>query len=266
MMATRPIFLLTDFGAGSYYPGVMKAVILGRNPGLRVEDLGHGVHPGAVLEGAFILAASWPYLPLDAVVVTVVDPGVGTSRRILAARIEGRTALAPDNGVLTGVLERPSDAAIFAVGRPDLELPERSATFHGRDIFAPIAARLALGLREDELGPRVEDAVRLADWAPTAGPALIRGRIIHVDTFGNLVSNIRRSQIDRAGGRGIVRVGGTELRGLALTYATVASGALLAYIGSSGHLEIAVRDGRADQHLGIGIGAEVAFEVVEKTG
>lgn len=262
MLESRPVFLLTDFGAGSHYPGIMRAVVLGTggggDGGLRVEDLSHGVRAGDVLDGAFVLDAAWDYLPPDAVVAAVVDPGVGSPRRALALTLGARNVVAPDNGLVTGLLAR-GGARIHEIRRPDLELPGRSHTFHGRDVFAPVAAHVARGVPADTLGPSVTDAFRLAGWDPEDSKDGITGRVIHVDTFGNIVTNVRRAYVERLGGHGVIEVRGARIAKVVRTYADVPHGALLGYIGSSDRLEIAVRDGRADVRLGLACGDSVVF-------
>jgi S-adenosylmethionine hydrolase len=262
MSVPRPVFLLTDFGIGGYYAGVMRGVIAARAPGCAIHDLSHGIRPGHCREAAYVLEAALPFLPADAVVVVVVDPGVGSPRRILGLRLRERSLLAPDNGILTPFFEDPQ-AVLHQVDREDLSLPERSRTFHGRDVFAPVAASLATGLREEELGVRVADPFRLEIAAAREEPPGLRGEIVYVDPFGNLVSNIDRATLQSWRGDRRVRVSvkGAIVGPVVGTYADVAVGQLLAYVGSTGHLEVAVRDGRADTALGAGVGATIDVEV-----
>ncbi len=253
-MSRRPVFLLTDFGPESVYPGIVKAVVLAIEPGATVVDLGHGVRPFDVRDGAWHVRAAWEHLPLEAVLVAVVDPGVGGARRAIAVRAQGRTALAPDNGLLTPVLLAEPRPEVFEIRRPDLERRDRSATFHGRDVFAPIAAHLAAGLREEDLGPRIPDAIAAAGWEPAVSPGRVLGRVAHVDAFGNLVTDIERRHLATVAGSILISAGGVTIDRLSRTYGDVPAGTLLAYFGSAGTLEIAIREGFADERLGLGAG------------
>ncbi|MFP3983577.1 MAG: S-adenosyl-l-methionine hydroxide adenosyltransferase family protein [Desulfurivibrionaceae bacterium] len=171
------ITLTTDFGLSDEYVGVMKGVILSRCPQARIVDLSHGIRPQDVRGAAYTIEASFPYFPEGTIHVVVVDPGVGSSREIIALQTGGHTFLAPDNGVLSLVLPRADK--IFKVTAGDLFLPRQGDTFHGRDIFAPLAAHLACGLSPDRLGPRLEESGILSTWpyprfpvlkAPSAAP------------------------------------------------------------------------------------------------
>lgn len=268
-MISSMISLLTDFGTRDVYAGVLHAVIAGIAPSVRVVDLTHDVAPQDVVEAAFLLDAAAPWFPTGTVHVCVVDPGVGSERRILCARTPAATFLAPDNGLLTRVLERAPGARLNAVVERTYFLPEVSSTFHGRDVFAPVAARLALGLDPAALGPEVHDPVRLSlpPERPLA-PGSTAGEVVHVDRYGNLVTNLR------AGPHGsavrAARVGGVEVAGpVRRSYAEQdprAGGGLLLITGSTGLLEVAVRDGSARARLGAGRGAPVEVEVEVNTG
>jgi len=264
MSAPRPIFLLTDFGPGGYYQGVMRGVIAGIAPESAVHDLTHGVTPGDVNEAAFILEASLDHLPADVVAVVVVDPGVGGDRRILAARFGDRLVLAPDNGVLTRVLSRSDLAEVRRLSNERLRLEKVSATFHGRDVFAPAAAHLARGFPFREAGPEVGDPVRVGREAPGAGsdtgeqPVLV-AQVIHVDPFGNLVTDVTRDEWIRRVGSPAFRIqaGPVTLTRLMRTFSDVRSGEPLAYMGSTENLELAIRDGNAAAAWGMGTGDEI---------
>lgn len=251
------VTLLTDFGTVDGYAAAMAGVVASRAPGAVVEHASHDIPPGDILAAALGLFRYAVLYPEGTVHVVVVDPGVGTVRRPLAARIDGRFFVAPDNGVLTLVLQAAESVEIVAVAEPGI-LRNASATFHGRDIFAPTAARLAEGAELDGLGPAVLDPVILAIPQPQRTETGARGEILAVDRFGNLITNIPAEWLEsttEAATR--VTVAGQAAAPLRTTYGDVAPGELLALIGSLGFLEISVRDGSAAARLGVGRGAEV---------
>ena len=271
--AGRPIVFTTDFGLSDPYAGVMKGVVLGINPRATMVDLTHQIQPQNVRQAAFVLGTSYRFFPAEAIHVVVVDPGVGTGRRaVLLATPAGRF-LAPDNGVLSHVLgdylddppERPGRVDVpFALAAYNLTssrywLHSVSQTFHGRDIFAPAAAHLSLGVRPGELGEPVSDLV----WLPAPRPAYeghrIQGEVVNVDHFGNLVSNVPSGAL--AGDGGIeVTIKGRRIAGLSRTYQEgeqTLEGGLAALVGSHGYLEIAVRNGSAALALGADVGEPV---------
>ncbi|MBI4506082.1 MAG: SAM-dependent chlorinase/fluorinase [Chloroflexi bacterium] len=247
--------LLTDFGLRDHYVGVMKGVILARAPHVRIVDLCHEVAPHDIHGAALLLAASYRSFPLSTVHVVVVDPGVGSARRPRAVEAPAGRFVGPDKGVFGYVLDEQPAARCVELRERRFWLPEVSQTFHGRDVFAPVAAALAVGLPLDALGPPVADPLRLASPAvevlPDGGR---RGVAIYVDRFGNLVTNIRPA--DLAPGPLLVEVGGQTISGLSPHYAVAAP--LIALVGSLGRLEIAVPQGSAATTLGIGVGAPVA--------
>ena len=244
------VTLLTDFGDGSGYPAQMKGVLLSAAPDARIVDLSHGVPAFDVLAGALLLESCVPWFPADAIHVAVVDPGVGTSRRALVVvDAEGRRLLGPDNGLLTPFLGPGARAhALDASGvLPDL----RSATFHGRDLFAPAAAWLARGGDPSGLGPAVADPVRLRWPEASVSEGEAEGEVLAADGFGNLVTSIRERDIAAAGDgpvRGVF-VAGRPVRWVR-TFGEGAPGELLAMFGSGGRVEIAVREGNASAGLG----------------
>lgn len=207
----RPIFLVTDFGARDSYVGQMKAIIAGIAPGARVFDLTHEIEPFSVEEGAWTLDITLDALPLNAIVVAVVDPGVGTTRRPILVEAEGRGFLGPDNGLLSvalpaeirdeleGATEVEGIGAILAVrelSSPQYRRPNVSATFHGRDIFAPAAAHLAAGLDSRLLGPPTNQMIAIPTFSGRPGQfGELHGHIIHIDRFGNLITTIRAAQL-----------------------------------------------------------------------
>lgn len=237
------IALLSDFGGSDPYVGVMKGVIATLAPGVPMVDITHGVPPQEVRVGALFLDASWRFFPLGTVFLCVVDPGVGTQRRPVVVSAGGALFVGPDNG-LFGLLPEPHFRQITA----DWGLPQRSATFHGRDLFAPVAARLAMGARFEDVGPTVSDPVALALPEPVRGV----GEVVYVDHFGNAITNLP------AQSAGSVTVRGRRFP-VVTTYADVPIGAAMALTGSAGRLEIAVRQGSAAEIVGIGVGTPVAW-------
>jgi S-adenosyl-L-methionine hydrolase (adenosine-forming) len=244
------IGLLTDFGQQDHYVGVMKAVIAGIAPDARLIDVSHAVPPQSILAGQRLLRASVPYFPAGSIFLAVVDPGVGSARRPMALRSAGHTFVGPDNGLFTPWL--PGDQAV-ELAAPGYRLAHTSATFHGRDVFAPATAHLAAGVPLDRLGPPLPEPVRLESPTPARGEdGTISGEVVYVDVFGNLITNIAGVS------GGAVLIAGRELPPRR-TYAEAAPGELLALTGSEGELEIAVRDGSAAALLGAGAGQPVAW-------
>lgn len=248
--------LLTDWGLRDYYVGAVRGTLLRLAPETTLVDITHDVAAGDVEAAAFVLAAASPAFPRGTVHLAVVDPGVGSSRRILVAEAERQTYVAPDNGLLTPLL---GAAVVRAVERQDLYLPTVGHTFHGRDRFAPVAASLLRGERAAALGPAVDDALRLAMESPTRAPGHLRGTVIHVDRFGNLVTNIPscwlQGKVRRA------RVGGLEARRWASYYAELPPGEPGLLPGSLGTIELALRDANLARTAGVGRGERVSVEV-----
>jgi len=241
----NPVVLITDFGLADGYVGVLHAVLVASAPGVERIDLTHGVPPGDVWTGSFYLRCAGPHLPATAVVLAIVDPGVGTGRRAVAARIGDRWLVAPDNGLATA-LGTPASAVELdptAMGLADL-----SATFHGRDLFAPAAARLARSEPPEVLG----NPVAPADLHPCPLPepvvqaATISGVILHVDGFGNLVTNIPAERV-AAGAE--LRAGWRRIAERVSTYGNAPAGEPVLLEGSSGLLEIAIAGGSAAKLL-----------------
>ncbi len=255
-MSRRCITLLTDFGTTDPYVAAMKGVALSVNPEVRLVDITHEVTPHDVTQAAYVLASTFRCFPQGTVHVAVVDPGVGSERRILGAELEGHVFLAPDNGLLSLVWGETGPSRLVSVTNTAYFRHPVSMTFHGRDVFAPVAAHLTLGVDLGEMGKPVDDPVRLEMARMRTGENLIEGKIVHVDRFGNLVTNIPRSEVRRlaAGEPGALRVevGDAEIRGLSRTYAEAAVGELLALFGSTDMLEISANCGSAADLLGIG--------------
>jgi S-adenosylmethionine hydrolase len=250
-MARSVIALLTDFGTQDHYVGVMKGVIAGIAPDVSLIDITHNVPPQSVLCGQLELKASVRYFPAGTIFLAVIDPGVGTARRPMALRSAGYTFVGPDNGLFTPWL--PGGEAV-ELANPSYRLRRVSHTFHGRDVFAPAAAHLSLGLALERLGPALSDPIRLEPPAAQALPdGTIVGEVVYVDHFGNLVTNIHPA------GEGVAHAQGHALP-LRRSYGSVQPGDLLALTGSEGALEIAVRDGSAAARLGAGAGLAVHWK------
>ncbi|MCL4395676.1 MAG: SAM-dependent chlorinase/fluorinase [Chloroflexi bacterium] len=265
----RIVTLTTDFGLRDGYVAAMKGVILSINPNATIVDITHDIAPQSVQQGAFVLAAAAKYFPSRTIHVVVVDPGVGSARRPIAIQTGESTFVAPDNGVLGAVVSEMSTASegggVRAVhlDKPEYWLPRVSNTFHGRDIFAPCAAHLSLGVPIESLGDPVQDWIQLAtEDAPQRVQDVIEGSVIHVDRFGNAVTNVGEELLqglDRA--QIVVEARGARVHGIQSTYAAVDRGQMLALIGSNGHLELAVRDGNVAARLGLIVGDTVRVTV-----
>ena len=253
------ITLTTDFGAGSPYVACMKGVILNINPAASLVDISHSVPPQDVCRGAQVLDQATPWFPPGSLHLAVVDPGVGTDRRLLYAEIAGQRYLAPDNGLLSLLALRGVPTRMRAVSEPGFWLQPVSATFHGRDILAPVAARLSLGLDPESLGPAVADFVRLSLPEAVIVPGKIEGQISEVDSFGNLITNITAEMLAGVPTGEQVRItcGDHETFGIFRTYADQPPMTLIALIGSSGRLELAIVGDSAKLMLGEKVGAGV---------
>jgi S-adenosylmethionine hydrolase len=259
---SRPVItLLTDFGTQDAYVGSMKGVILGLNPEVALVDLTHDLPPQDVMAGALVLAAAAPYFPAGTIHLAVVDPGVGSIRRALAARCQGQFWVGPDNGLFHLIFKASPDLKIVSLEASEYFRTPVSATFHGRDIFAPVAAHLSLGLELSCFGPGVMDPVALDIPEPALGPEEARGEIVYVDRFGNLVSNLAASDLKEWLGdrRFCLKLGPLRLRKLAHTYTDAAPGEFLALPGSHGWLEIACARDHAARRLDLGPGQAVVI-------
>ncbi|HDQ46355.1 MAG TPA: hypothetical protein ENN17_12800, partial [bacterium] len=247
------ITLLTDFGLSDAYAGVMKGVILNICPDAGVVDLTHGIPPQDREQAAFVLKSAYAYFPEGTIHVAVVDPGVGTGRAALVVRTRDFLFVAPDDGVLKYVFEAHPEARVFRADRPEFLLPDPSATFHGRDIFAPLAGHLALGIHPEALGDPFPDFERGRILRPVIRAGEIRGAILYFDRFGNAVTNLDRLLLEGVSVRAI-HAGGLTLGGVLRTYADVPAGEPVAYIGSAGTLEIGVNMGDARARYGLKAG------------
>jgi len=265
MAATRLVTLLTDFGTADGYAGIMKGIILQRAPEATVIDLSHEIPPQDVRAAALVLRSAAPYFPPHTVHVAVVDPGVGSARRALCVVTESAIFVGPDNGVLTLAAPPSLRRAVYALEDERWFLKPVSRTFHGRDIFAPVAGELAAGLNPSALGPPLQHIEELAWPQAQRHGQEIRGEVIYVDRFGNLITNVPAEALaDFSLDRVWVSVGGRMIRRIAPTYSSVCRGDLVALIGSWGLLEVAVREGSAARELGLGTGAPVKVTIAHE--
>ena len=253
------ITLTTDFGTDSPYVAAMKGVILSRNPAATIVDITHAIPPQNVRQGAIVWSDTLPWFPPDAIHVGVVDPGVGTARALVYVELGGLRCLAPDNGLLSLLAARFPPKRIIRLSQPEYWLSPVSATFHGRDILAPVAAELSLGLNPDLLGERQAELQSLVWPEPTRNPGRILGEIIAIDSFGNLLTNIPAAMVSGIPDPRMARLTccGFQIEGIQRTYGEQPHGELIAIIGSSDRLEIAVVNGSAEQKTGAAIGTPV---------
>ena len=244
------ITLLTDFGTADSYVAEMKGVLLSRVADTVLVDVTHEVRPGDVRSAAYLLGRTWHRFPATTIHLAVVDPGVGSSRAALAVKAHQHYFVAPDNGILTAVLR---DTEVEAVMLPTP--PTAAPTFHGRDVFAPAAAELARGTSLAGLGLRFSGIPeRLAYTSPHREGRWIVGEVVYVDRFGTLITNL---QAELVPAQAVVEVDELRIGPLARTFSDVATGGLLAYVGSEGAVEVAIRDGSAAARLGVGAGGRV---------
>jgi len=256
MTARRIITLLTDFGLRDSYVAAMKGVILGLNPEAVLVDVTHEVPPQDIASGAFLLAEASPFFPPGTIHLAVVDPGVGTARRGLAALAGGSFWVGPDNGLFHLIFQERGDPEIISLENAQFFRETVSPTFHGRDVFAPVAGHMSLGVPLEAFGPALTDPAALPWSQPVFSPERVRGEIIYLDRFGNLVSNIRGKDLLAwlGGETPTVTLGSLTLRGLARTYGDAAAGEFLALVGSHGYLEVGLNQGNAGRRLGAGKG------------
>lgn len=276
------IALLTDFGTVDSYVGVMKGVMLGIRSQTRFIDITHAVQPQNVRQAAFVLMNAYRYFPTGTVFLVVVDPGVGSARRPLVVSAGGYLFVGPDNGVFSYILNEWDDATLLEPTEGRFLLPQVSSTFHGRDVFAPVAAHLAADVPLQSIGLVVTDPVMLPSPSLEVRDGSITGEVVHVDHFGNVVTSIGAMQW--AGGetlsltprfgemresvlvdarRAVVNAGVATLNGIRQTYAQAEPGTLLATVGSDGFLEVAMNHGNAARQTGLAIGDRVELSLRE---
>jgi len=264
-MKHAPIFFLTDFGVADSFVGIMKAVALGMGFEGPMVDLAHGIPPSDILAAALNLEDAWPYLPNGSVVVAVVDPGVGTSRRPLVMKVGERYVVAPDNGIVTPLL-RP-EAELRQINKGGAIRPDRSATFHGRDVFTPAAALIAMNPRRfEEIGPVLANPTTLdMPTAQVTSTGTVILTVVAVDRYGNATLNHSlRDKTPIPLERGEFESSSGLLGPLRRTYADVPTGCPVVYWNSAGRLEVAVNGGHAARSLQLGVGATVHFKTMSK--
>lgn len=244
---TPLVVLMTDFGLQDSYVGQMRGVLLGLNPQLRIIDLTHAIPPQDLLVGAITLADSLEAFTPGTIFLAVVDPGVGSGRRMVAAEIGDWKFVAPDNGLLTGVLRRYPFHGAFALENPRYRREKISGTFHGRDIFAPTAAHWSLGVDPAHFGSAITNGLVEIPWPEiVTTPIGIHGKVLMSDHFGNLITNIMVSDLPPTSQEGLrIFFAGQELSGIGSHYAQAPAGEPMALISSSGRLEIAIPGGNA---------------------
>lgn len=266
------ITLITDFGTTDPYVGIMKGVILSENPSTSIIDITHEISPQDVAGAAYCIYSAYRFFPVGSIHVVVVDPGVGSSRSILAVSMGGHYFLAPDNGVLGLILSTGIVDFITTVENEEYFLNPVSRTFHGRDIFAPVAAHLSKGLAIDRLGIEIQKEQTLCVDLPMpykAQSGELVGEVIHVDRFGNLITNIDhlfiRKTFDIVNNRDLeIVIGGHQISGLSACYQDTEPQSLLAITGSMGFLEISINCGNASEFCGAARGSIISINICQK--
>lgn len=248
------ITLLTDFGTADYFVGAVKGAILSVNPKAVIVDITHEIPPQDIEAGAFTLLASYQTFPAGTIHVAVVDPGVGSTRRPIVVSANEQFFVGPDNGIFSYICDRESSHRTFHITAEKYFRPSPSSTFHGRDIFAPVAAALSKGVKAEELGPEIEDEVRLGslDSVP---------RVIHVDRFGNCITNITRNQLKS---NTSLRIKGKTIRSFRKFYGEDSGSTPFAIWGSAGFLEISVNGGSAAKILRVKRGDKVLIHFTDQ--
>jgi S-adenosylmethionine hydrolase len=257
------ITLLTDFGTKDHYVASMKGVILNINPQCILIDITHQVNPHDIQKGAFLLANTYSYFPKGTIHLSVVDPGVGGTRKPILLMTQNYFFVGPDNGLFTLVARREKVKQVVVLTKRKYFLPKVSMTFHGRDIFAPVAAHLSLGIKPSVFGYEIGSLEELEFEKPIIKERKLLGEILHIDTFGNLVSNIDEEKLFRfiQSRPFVIRAGREAIHGLKKGYWEGKKGELIAILGSGGFLEISVREGNAQKMLGVKRGDTIKIQV-----
>jgi S-adenosyl-L-methionine hydrolase (adenosine-forming) len=257
------ITLLTDFGLVDPYLAMMKGVILSINPAAVIVDVSHSIMTGVITQASEMIRETFPFFPKGTVHVAVVDPGVGSCRRLLGIEAEGHFFVGPDNGIFWPVIRDFRESVVIQLTDNRYFLPHVTSTFHGREVFAPVAAHLSTGEDLLQMGTRINDPVEITVPSPYIKDETLHGEVMRVDNFGNLITNIRKQRLEDflTNSDPAIYAGDLEIRKLCHTYSDAEEGAPLAMINSSGLLEIAVNLGRASEYAGINrdelIGTEV---------
>jgi S-adenosyl-L-methionine hydrolase (adenosine-forming) len=253
----------TDFGFHDHFVGTMKGVVISIAPGATLVDICHDVNSYDVVDGALTIAQAYRYFPAGTVHVAVVDPGVGSARRPILAHTGREIFVCPDNGLLSFVLEREPNASVRHITNDRYFLHPVSNTFHGRDIFAPTAAHIAAGVPLEHFGPEIKDYVKLQVGTPQLVGNALRGEVLKIDKFGNVVTNITPLDLDNSLGPGqrfIVKIGNAIVSDLRTSYSDSQTGRLFSIFGSMGLLEVVVNRGSAAEQLRVRRGASVEIE------
>jgi len=251
------IALLTDFGDKDWFVGVMKAVILRINPNVNIIDITHEISPQNIRQAGFVLWNAYKYFPDKTIFVCVVDPGVGSERKIIAVETDKYIFIAPDCGLLDFVLSEVNVSRAVYVENKNYFLESVSSTFHGRDIFAPIAGHISRGVDLSELGSEAEVKVPAEMFIKISSVGDYEGEVIYIDRFGNLITNLKaQGKFD-----GEIRVKDLVIEKVSRTYSNAKSGQAVALVNSSGLLEIGIRNGNAREVLGVGYGEKIYLKV-----
>ncbi len=260
----RPVITLTtDYGTNDHLVGVMKGVILTINPDVTIVDITHGVIAHDILDGALAIGQAYQYFPPKTIHVVVVDPGVGTDRRPILAACDQHYFVAPDNGVLSAVYDQTEALKVWHIISEHYFRQPISKTFHGRDIFAPVGAWLSKSWQTSAFGEPITDFTRFAIPKPRVSGNTVRGVVLRVDQFGNLVTNLRVEDVPKLAGNEscTIKAGNAVVKKVVQTFAEGPSGEPVVVIGSSGYLEICINRASAARTLGIGRGTEVTVEL-----
>jgi S-adenosyl-L-methionine hydrolase (adenosine-forming) len=262
-LANAIITLTTDYGTNDHLVGTLKGVILKINPEATIVDITHHVTPYDLLDGALAIGSAFSYFPPRTIHVVVVDPGVGTERRPILATADNQYFVAPDNGVLSLVYERDPNVVVRHANAEHYYLQPVSKTFHGRDVFAPVAAWLSKGWQTAAMGEEIQDFKRFALPRPKATDGVVKGVVMRVDGFGNLITNFREEDLSESvkqSGQIHFQIGTHSVSRLVETFALGNAGEPVAYVGSNGYIEVAINKGNAARTLGLGRGAAVTLQ------
>lgn len=255
------ITLLTDFGTRDYFVAALKGSILSINPKAQLVDITHEIAAHDIMEAAFTLNACYRDFPQSTIHLAVVDPGVGSSRRPIVAISDGHFFVGPDNGIFNFVFSRSRDLHVVHATNPKFHRAQISSTFHGRDVFAPLAAHLDLGINAREMGSETRDFQKLEIARLSSAEGEVLGEIIHIDRFGNCITNLRSDEIDIPQARGgDLEIGTARVAHFADHFAEVPEGVLFAYFGSAGYIEMALRCESAASRFGVKLGTPVRLK------
>ncbi|MBN2060960.1 MAG: SAM-dependent chlorinase/fluorinase [Deltaproteobacteria bacterium] len=257
------ITIMTDFGINDPYVGMMKGVILSINPDAKIVDITQNVRTGSVLQAAILIHDTYHFFPEGTVHLVVVDPGVGSDRREICIEAGGHIFVGPDNGIFWHIIAGHKRKKIVHLTERRFFRPDISDTFHGRDLFAPVAAHLSKGQEAKSMGVIIEDPVKLDFPKVERDKESLKGQVVRVDNFGNLITNIRSDEFQSflESREPVIRIGDIEIKRLSDNYSNVESGEILALINSSDMLEIAVNMGRASEYVGLSKNGLIGMEV-----